>query len=47
MSVTFVIILSIIFFGIATWLFRRDDVLFGPRPGPVKLTLQLLRIKKR
>jgi len=47
MSVTFVIILSIIFFGIATWLFRRDDVLFGPRPGPVKLTLQFLRIKKR
>ncbi len=47
MSVTFVIILSIIFFGIATWLFQRDDVLFGPRPGPVKLTLQLLRIKKR
>jgi ABC-2 type transport system permease protein len=47
MSVTFVIILSIIFFGIATWLFQRDDVLFGPRPGPVKLILQFLRIKKR
>ncbi|MDY9924019.1 ABC transporter permease [Methanobacterium sp.] len=47
MSVTFVIILSIIFFGIATWLFRRDDVLFGPRPGLLTLTLQLIRIKKR
>jgi ABC-2 type transport system permease protein len=47
MSVTFVIILSIIFFGIATWLFRRDDVLFGPRPGLIKLTLQFFRIKKR
>lgn len=47
MSLSFVIILSIIFFGIATWLFRRDDVLFGPRPGPVKLTLQFLHIKKR
>nr|WP_319373741.1 ABC transporter permease [uncultured Methanobacterium sp.] len=47
MSVTVVIILSVIFFGIAAWLFGRDDVLFGPRPGPVKLTLQLLGIKKR
>lgn len=46
-SVTLVIILSVIFFGIAAWLFGRDDVLFGPRPGPVKLTLQLLGIKKR
>ncbi|MBI5460157.1 ABC transporter permease [Methanobacterium sp.] len=46
MSVTFVIILSIIFFGIATWLFRRDDVLFGPRPGLLTLTLQLIGVKK-
>ena len=47
MSVTFVIILSIIFFGIATWLFRRDDVLFGPRPGLIKLFLELVGLKKR
>ncbi|NYB52654.1 MAG: ABC transporter permease [Methanobacteriaceae archaeon] len=47
MSVTFVIILSALSFWIATWLFKRDDVVFGPRPGPVKLTLQLVGIKKR
>lgn len=47
MSVTVVIILSVIFFRIAAWLFGRDDVLFGPRPGPVKLTLQLFGVKKR
>jgi ABC-2 type transport system permease protein len=47
MSVIFVIILSIIFFGIATWLFRRDDVLFGPRPGLIRLFLELVDLKKR
>ncbi len=47
MSVTAVIVLSVIFFGIAAWLFGRDDVLFGPRPGLVKLTLQFFHIKKR
>ncbi len=47
MSVTAVIILSIIFFKIAAWLFGRDDVLFGPRPGPLTLTLQFFHIKKR
>ena len=47
MSVTFVIILSIVFFGIATWLFRRDDVLFGPRPGLIRLLLELFHLKKR
>jgi ABC-2 type transport system permease protein len=47
MSVAIVIILSAFSFWIATWLFKRDDVVFGPRPGPVKLTLQFLRIKKR
>lgn len=46
-SISAVIILSIIFFTVAAWLFSRDDVMFGPRPGPFKLTLQLLRIKKR
>jgi len=46
-SISAVIILSIIFFTVAAWLFGRDDVMFGPRPGPFKLTLQLLRIKKR
>ncbi len=47
MSVAFVIILSVISFWIATWLFKRDDVVFGPRPGIFKLALQLVGIKKR
>lgn len=47
MSMIFVILMSILTFWIATCLFRRDDILFGPRPGPIKLTLQLLGIKKR
>jgi ABC-2 type transport system permease protein len=42
-----IVILSASTFWLATWLFSRDDVLFGPRPGPVKLTLELLGIKKR
>jgi ABC-2 type transport system permease protein len=46
-SISGVVILSILFFTVAAWLFGRDDVMFGPRPGPFKLTLQLLRIKKR
>ncbi|HHT18472.1 MAG TPA: ABC transporter permease, partial [Methanobacterium sp.] len=41
MSMIFVILMSILTFWIATCLFKRDDILFGPRPGPIKLTLQL------
>ena len=47
MSVIFIIIMSILTFWIATWLFKRDDILFGPRPGPITLILQILGIKKR
>jgi len=47
MSVIFVIVMSILTFWIATWLFKRDDILFGPRPGPITLILQILGIKKR
>jgi ABC-2 type transport system permease protein len=47
MSVTLVIFLSIIFFGIAAWLFQRDDVIFGPRPGILRLFLELIGFKKR
>jgi ABC-2 type transport system permease protein len=32
---------------IATRIFERDDILFGPRPGIINLSLQLLGIKKR
>jgi ABC-2 type transport system permease protein len=34
-------------FWIATLIFQRDDILFGPRPGIINLSLQLLGIKKR
>ncbi|BDZ67193.1 ABC transporter permease [Methanobacterium ferruginis] len=47
MSVMFIIIMSVLSFWMAAWLFRRDDILFGPRPGPIKLVLQLMGIKKR
>lgn len=47
MSVTFIFIMSVITFKIATYLFERDDILFGPRPGPIKIILQILSIKKR
>jgi ABC-2 type transport system permease protein len=32
---------------ISTRIFERDDVLFGPRPGIINLSLQLLGVKKR
>ena len=47
MSVMFIIIMSVLSFWMAAWLFRRDDILFGPRPGPIKLVLQIMGIKKR
>ncbi len=47
MSVIFILIMSALTFKIATYLFERDDILFGPRPGPIKLILQIFHIKKR
>ena len=47
MAVIFILIMSVISFSIATYLFKRDDILFGPRPGPIKLLLQIVGIKKR
>jgi ABC-2 type transport system permease protein len=42
LSISFMVLVSGITFYLATWLFRRDDILFGPRPGPLKLLLQLI-----
>jgi len=36
------VVSSIIFYGLALWLFERDDILFGPRPGVLKLLRGLL-----
>lgn len=47
MAIFFMIILTFVTFWIAAWLFRRDDVLFGPRPGPITLILQMIGIKRR
>lgn len=40
-------IVSIISYWISIKLFRRDDIIFGPRPGFVKLIMDLLGLKKR
>jgi ABC-2 type transport system permease protein len=45
--VIFILLMSVVTFKIATYLFERDDILFGPRPGPIKLILQIFHIKKR
>jgi ABC-2 type transport system permease protein len=47
MAVIFILLMSVVTFKIATYLFERDDILFGPRPGPIKLILQIFHIKKR
>ncbi|MEN6329163.1 MAG: ABC transporter permease [Methanobacteriaceae archaeon] len=46
LSLTFIVIISLISYGISIALFRRDDVVFGPRPGILRLTLELLGLKK-
>jgi ABC-2 type transport system permease protein len=45
--VGFIFILSVISYWIAIMLFRRDDVVFGPRPGLLRLTLEFCGFKKR
>ncbi|MEG3225560.1 MAG: ABC transporter [Methanobacteriales archaeon Met13] len=47
LSFAFILILSLISYGISIKLFSRDDVIFGPRPGIIRLTLELLGFKKR
>lgn len=41
-----ILIISVISYWITIKLFERDDIMFGPRPGIVKLVLELLGIKK-
>jgi ABC-2 type transport system permease protein len=47
LSLTFIVIISLISYGISIALFRRDDVVFGPRPGIIRLILELIGLKKR
>lgn len=44
--IVFVIFLSVISYGISIRLFQRDDVVFGPRPGLIRLFLELCTIKR-
>ncbi|WP_414469927.1 ABC transporter permease [Methanobacterium sp. ACI-7] len=41
-----IILISIITFWLTIKLFKRDDIMFGPRPGIIRLTLKLMGVKK-
>lgn len=43
----FVTILSALTYWISIKLYERDDVVFGPRPGLIRLSLELIGLKKR
>jgi len=45
--VAFVLVVSIISYWLSIKLFERDDVVFGPRPGLIRLFLELVGLKKR
>lgn len=42
-----ILVVSLISYWISITLFERDDVLFGPRPGLLRLSLELIGLKKR
>ncbi|MCK9151091.1 ABC transporter permease [Methanobacterium alcaliphilum] len=42
----FITIISFVSFSIAIWLFRRDDIVFGPRPNLFYLIFELMGINK-
>jgi ABC-2 type transport system permease protein len=41
-----IVLISILTFWLTIKLFKRDDIMFGPRPGIIKFTLILLGLKK-
>lgn len=43
LPIFFIIIVSVISYKISIALFKRDDVTFGPRPGIIRLSLELIR----
>ncbi len=43
----FVAVMSAITYWISIKLYQRDDVVFGPRPGLIRLSLELIGLKKR
>jgi len=44
--IIFILLMTAMTFWIAIRIFQRDEVIFGPRPGPLTLSLQILGIKK-
>jgi ABC-2 type transport system permease protein len=42
----FILIISAISYWAAIWLFRRDDIVFGPRPGLFKLLMDFIGFSK-
>ncbi len=42
----FILIISAISYWAAIWLFRRDDIVFGPRPGLFKLLIDFIGFNK-
>jgi ABC-2 type transport system permease protein len=41
-----IVFVSIISYGIAIKLFERDDIIFGPRPGILRLIFELITFKR-
>jgi ABC-2 type transport system permease protein len=39
-------LVSLITFWLTIKLFKRDDIMFGPRPGVIRLALNLVGLKK-
>jgi ABC-2 type transport system permease protein len=46
LPIVFIIIVTLISYGISIKLIKRDDIMFGPRPGIIGLTFNLIGIKK-
>jgi len=44
--IAFILLVSIITYWISIKLFERDDIFFGPRPGLIRLFLELISFKK-
>ncbi len=40
----FILLISALSYGTAIWLFKRDDIVFGPRPGLFKLLMEFIGI---
>jgi ABC-2 type transport system permease protein len=47
LTISCIILISIISYWIAIKLFERDDIIFGPRPGIIRLIFELVTFKKK